>query len=460
MPSLLAYRREMLRREPSLGRVEALASAGTGYLIVNRMRTGSVQPGKGTGKYLVRAEAALVSSAAVDRERVSSTFNSTTGRFDHVGLPYTDVTATDEEVEILEHEPMLFDLSVQMALKETRFLYRTEVPANMSGRYWLGDLDWLNDPSDISRIGHRTNPVLTRNRHMEAWNGYSTAGALVPDFWTLAGSGATFARETTNVRRGGRALSVTRSGTDATVDQTVEVLDSGVGADSLRGLGVTGVLVGRSGVAAALSVTVASLDYAGNVLSSTDSDDHDGDDDYAELTAAHTVHADAERVRLRATLAVNDTAEVDELYLCYGTLTDSIRRDAWSPVWSQDRPIFEQGQPLLNFGHRGPPTSQVLVESYRPYAAFDQTRVDAGLADSDTHDAPLGLVAEGALHHLYATLEPSWQEAKTEHATRARTHFKAWNAMRAAHLHVEGQRSAGWSFPPREQQYVRARVGR
>ena len=290
MPTLREIRAEMVTREAELGRVADVASLTTTTAVVTALATGTVSAGKYSEKWLLRPSTANVA----DRVRVSSTFASATGTLTHAGTNYADTTATSEQIEILEHEPYLFDQAIQRALGTTRRVFAYEMPSRPGlDRYSLADQSWITDAGDVARVYRRGSPLLTRNRHFEHWNAYSS-GALVPDDWTLAGSGATFARSTTTRGRTPYALGVTRSGTNATVTQAYDVVLHGVSSQDIRSETVTGVLVGRSGAGSSLTVTVRSLDAAGNVLSSNASDAHDGDDDWQELSVEHTVHAAAE----------------------------------------------------------------------------------------------------------------------------------------------------------------------
>jgi len=285
----------------------------------------------------------------------------------------------------------------------------------MDGRYWLTELDWITTPAHVRRFGRRSARVLTPNRQMDQWSSYNSSGALAPDFWTVAGSGATFARSTTT-RRGPYSLSVTRAGTDATVSRTVSLLEDGVSADSLRGEKVTGVAVVRSGQSSSVTVSVA--DGVGTTTSSA----HAGNSQFAEInTGEHTISASATTLTLTATVAVNETALIDELYLVFGTLDDTVRRDASRVEWLGGRPTFGENRLWL-----GPKrfADSIIVESERPYPEFLRTRVEGGTADADTSDAPLDLVAYGALARFF--------EGQVD--ARQIKYRKFYSALQAGHL--------------------------
>lgn len=448
MTTLAQFRQRMLQLDPDLGRVENIASLNSdGFAaVVTRLAVGSIGSGKFADQWLLRPEAA---SQPADRLRFIDDYNSRTGELFHEGTAYSDVTATDEEVEIHTLEPGGLDEAIQFALRNTRFRDEHVIAARADGRYYLHDLAWLDEPSDILRVGRRANPVLTPNRHFEKWFGYDSGGLLVPDRWTLAGSGATFVRSTI-ARRGQFSLGVTAGGgASATVSFTVGLLDTGVSADTLRGQTVTGVLV-------------LSSDDAGTTVSVTDDVDttsssfNTGDGTWEELTAQHVINAAATTLTLKALVSPADVIKLQELYLAFGSLNDDIRRDAHRTAWEDARPRYEQLSPLLlnSFRGRG---GQVVIETARPYPEFTASRVLAGTADADEHDAPLDLIAYGALARLYE------QRAhfSFEDSAKARTFADDYGARRDNHLYVEDNTRPGFTDEMLgHSSHVSARVGR
>lgn len=459
MSTLAQYRQEMLRREPSLGQVEAVASLTTTTVVVNRLAVGTVQSGKFIEKWIVRPDAAPATPGA-DRTRMVSGYTASTGTLTHAGTNYNDTTSASENVEIHEQEPYLLDLAIQSALKETQHRVTDTLPLNNAGRYWLSDFSWITGPAAIARIGRKADPTFTRNRYFENWDDYQsiTAGALQPKYWTLAGTSATFARQSTYSRRGPYGLQIVSAGGNvATVSAVYKVIQSGVVADSIRSQVITGAAVTRSVTASSQRVRVTSEDAAGVVLSTSNSSFHAGGGTLSELSVEHTVHASAEQVRVQLRQEQNETAQAAELYGFVGTLNDTIRRDAFIPSWTEGYPEYEQGQPLLLYGPRSQ-SGALVIESYKGYAPFTQSRVDAGTADSDVSDAPLDTIAEGALFHLYAGLEPEWRDAKTTNASKARAHFQNWSALRAQHLAVREERGQGFNLPASRPMYVNSRI--
>jgi len=391
VPTQAAIRQRMLQIEPSLGRTVAIAALAARTIEVDALKTGVVADSKFLDTWLLRPDCAT----AADRVRICSAFNSGTGVLEHEGADYADTTVGTEQLELHEHEPYHLDDAIQEGLRSTRFRYRHLFPARSDGRYHLHDLDWITEPAHIVRVGARGSRVLTPNRHLEQWNGYSSAGALVPDWYTLAGAGATFARSTTQAFRGRYALQVTRAGTDATVTLTVDLNETGVSADSLRGEQVTGVLI-TSGDGASSTATVTVDDG----VTPTVSDPSTSAQTRQELMAVHTIDDAATTLQVIGTVTADGDQFLDELYLVFGALDDTIRRDVEAPIWRDDWSWFQQGQPLVMHARQGR-GSQLVVDSRRPYEQFDAARVLSGDADGDESDCPLDLAAYAALWRFF-----------------------------------------------------------
>lgn len=440
MTTLAQYRQRMLSLRPDVGRAFTITGVGTQKVTVSRAAVGTVGPARYTRRWAVRPDAAT--AAGADRERMINDYNPFTGEFHHDGAAYADTSAGTEKLEVLEYEPFLYDDAIQETLRNTRFLDDSILPANLSGEYWLNGLSWLKAPSDIVRIGTRAIPVLSRNRHFEKWNTISSAGLLQPDDYTVAGSGGTFTRSTT-ARRGAYALSATRSGTNLTITQTIGLLPTGVSNDSLIGKTVTAVMVCKTSTASAGRVALS------DGVTTTNSSYHTGGGGWEELTASAEIGATGTDLTIQGQVNVDGTLLIDELYLVYGSLTDTIRRSGFrEPDWYQQAPRFEQQGMLLH----GPRAigSQVVVRSQRPYAQFDADRVFAGSADADEHDAPIELIAHGALWHLYDRVN------KPEDAER---HRRIYKSLAAQHLYDDSDDGSGF-LPTREHARIMARVGR
>ena len=425
--TLRQYAREMIRWEPSLGQIVPITSLTTTTIVSNLLAVGTLSAGRQINKWLLRRDVASPNQAA-DRVRVCSNYAAASGTLTHAGAAYADTTATDEFVEILELEPRLIDEAINATLARLRFEDRTILPTHKSRNYGLGALDWLREASDVKRITHVANPVLSRNRYMDKWNAVSSAGLLEPDFWTLAGTSGVWARTTANLYGTARfSLRVTRAGTNLTVRQTPGLLSVGVAADDLQGETVQVVAVVYSAVAS--QVRAQLLDG----VTTTNSSYHTGDSTWQELsTAATAVGAAGTTLQFGLSIEGDNTAvDVAQLYLVHNAVTDAVRRDNYTereflPEWAQDGALRITA-PYTGFG------GQLAVYSHRAYPQFDATRLRNGTADGDTSDAPLRCTAEGALAHLYKEIALSSTGTAADMA-KAERHERIFRQMAASHL--------------------------
>lgn len=392
MPTLLQFRQRALELDPSLGRVENISAVAAQSVTVPTLAVGTLGARKHSEKWLLRN----VAIAAIRNPRFSSNYVASTGVLSHAGVAYSDTGTVSGTVEIHEYEPRLLEQSVQDALNSLRRIDRSEMQSRLDGRYTFENHAWIVQPQEIVRIGRSGGPVMTANRSFEQWGVVSTGGVLQPDRWTLAGAAVTFARSSTSRKR--YSLSVTRAGTDATVDQSVRSVTAQTTQQSLRGQTVTGVAVVQTAIASQVTVRVTSERVDGTVLSTSNSAAHTGGGSWEELSAAHTVHAAADIVRVKAINAVDGAALLDELYLCAGAVNEGVRLGRFPAEWDKF-PRWEQN-PLTWLGAQAI-SGAIVFDSRRPYPTFDATRVKAGTADSDSSDAPLDLVAYKALALFY-----------------------------------------------------------
>jgi len=432
--TLAGIRKAMYDRLPGfLGRVEAVTSAAAQSVTCSSLGQG-VSSQRYANQWLLRADSVPVNSSNADRVRYCTTFNGATGQLTHTGVAYTDTSPSGENVEILGWEPVEIDTAIQQTLAR---LYRRdeEVVATRLGidRYWLGDMPWIVQPSDILSIFWTPDPVLTRNRYFQKWNGYDTNGNLVADSWTLAGSGASVARSTTQVDMGSYSAKITRAGTDCTFSQALGDLRTGVTTDSLASREVTGVARVWSAVASQVRVQV----YDG--VATTSSSYHTGNSTWQELSIQHTLDDAATQCTVQVSVEGSNTAcYASQCYLVFGQLNDAVRRGMWPKYELQPADFdFNQGNGVLSLSSGPYALGQRLnVLSKRAYPQLDATRFAGGLADLDVIDAPVLHMATGALAYFFRAKAnelgisvPGWQQRADDWAQRfenlALAHFMA-----------------------------------
>ena len=401
--TLKAIRQRMFELDRSLGRAVPIASLTTTTAVVTSLATGSVQSGRYKDKWMLRPDAALSGGVAVDRVRLCSNFASLTGTLTHAGTNYTDTTATNETLEIHEYEPYLIDAAINAMLDRTRFVDESEMQSRSDGMYFYDEFSWILQPSHLIAMGSRPMPVLTGNRHFYRWGTVDSSGVLQPDTWTITNNTDTTPR-TTTTNRGPYALAVTTAASTAvTVDQVISALWLGDNIYNLRGQTVVGFCVGMTTVASQLRVRITSERADGTVLSTTNSSYNAASGSWEMIEASHTVHDDADSIRISVRSEVNGSAIIAEAGIAYEQVSDAVRIDNAETQW-----YWNQSKALQNplAWSTGPRTinTQIIVRSQRPYPQFNATRLANGLADADETDCPLDLAAYGALAEFYEAM--------------------------------------------------------
>lgn len=433
-------RREMLRRGPAeLGRIVPITSLTTTTITVSQLATGTVSTEKFQNKWLTRGEA----STAADRVRVCAAngatpaFTSSTGVFSHAGANYSDTTATDEELEILEHEPYLYDEAINVSLGKTRRLYEVEVPARAASRHWLANwlanFSWLRQPGDVRKVELVHSPQLTVNRYLQNRSTYS-AGVLQPDGWSLIGNNATMAYSATQIWGGGQSLAITRAGTNATLFQTIpHALNTGVGEDSLRGQTVGMFARVWSSVASQVRLQVT------DGVDTTNSSYHTGGSGWEELSLSHEVDSAATKVTFALLVESDNTvAYVGEAVGFWGTIHDGLRRgnSHTTPYW--DARFDQSGSSLsIDLPNRGYGGHWRII-ALRPYPQLDWTRLAAGSDETTTIDAPLDILVAGGLAHLYLKLSGMTGVDTTRFKELATIWMFKWEQLARSHIYEPG----------------------
>lgn len=450
--TLKAIRRDMLARVPgaALGRLESIASLTTTTCVVTALATGSRSADDFIGKWLLRAEP----TTTADRVRRVSAFTTASGTLTHAGANYSDTTATSEFVEILTHEPRWYDDAIQATLARLRRQDREIIPTVQGQRrYFLHDFTWIEGPGDIERVCWSSNPVINRDRYFEKWNTVNSSGTLQPDWWTLAGASATVERSTTQTRRRQYSAKITRSGTDCTLTQTLNLLDNGTAStnnETLRGQTLTIACVAWSAVASQLRMQV--LDGTQTVSTSY----HTGGSAWEELSTTITVSASATSLSIRISVVSDNTAcYVQEAYVAERSGNDdAIRRDAYADH-EIDYDFQNSPQPSIVISPRGR-GGQLVIYSRRPYPQFDSTRLTGGSADADSTDAPQDIVATMAIGRLFEGLARQPGEDTTRYAYMAEEWKKRGERLAMQHLAVPTHPKGGAALPAQQFGFVPA----
>lgn len=426
MPTLkTVIRRAISRLGPSLGITVPLTGAAAQTVTAAELASGGLGAERYRTFHLLRLDAA----SSADMFRICSDYLSSTGVLTHDGAAYADTTATGESVDILHPsiEPRLLFNAAQEVVARIRRMDVTELPSYPGRYYGLGDLSWVEQASDVYMVTLRDSPVLSRNRHFARWGAYSSAGALLPDWWTLTGTSATIARGTSSTPSRGYPITLTAaSGNTALLSQTVPLLDAN-GVESLRGKRVTLVLRARTAVAAALSA------YISDGATTYATADHPGDGLLSELTVEAVIPESAASLSINVEMDEDGAATIEECYLVYGTLNDQVRRDGEGPGlalernWVQEVPLAVQ----LDTNAFG---QQVLVHTVRGYPQFDATRLGTRAALADSTDAPELTLAIGTAALVFRQLAERNSTDVEAYAAKAMSYMEEFEALAMAHL--------------------------
>jgi len=361
-------------------------------------------------KYIWRPDTAT----DADRVRYSTNWTQATGLITHTGLAYADTTVGSETMLLCTFDPFWMRRAINEIVQRVREYDETIIPlAHGQREYWLHELDWIQEPSDIQEMWYTRSPVISRNRYLQK-RALNSSGVWTPDNWTVSDNADTTAFQAPGNYRGQKwYYNLERAAsTNATLYQEVHTLKTGVSSDWPSGQLVTAVAVANPGNTDDIQLAIAS----GTSASSTGSGSA-----LQEISASITPTA-ADTFSITVTAQTTDASHrIYEVYACIGALTDEVRRDNYEryPI-PRDYITFQQGGPLKvrlpdSFGAPG----QLIIGANRPFPSFKATRMGTGAADADETDADELTVATGAIWKLYEaraagdTNSPDWVRAET-----------------------------------------------
>ena len=428
----------LLPGDDAIGEYAAVTALATGSVTAGTLAFGGNSEAKYAQRWIWRPD----TETDADRIRLCDSWTPSSGLFAHSGANYADTTITGENVYLLKDDPRIIRRAINEIVQRLQRRYEVEV-IGIQGvdRFWVGDLSWLKEPSDIIALYENNSPVLTRNRYLRDYNTINTSGDHEPDFWTVANGAAGTGRSTTQTWRNNKySFALVRSTTDATVTQTIPLLESGVTGDTLRGEAISAAIVGWCATASSLEVEI--LEDGAVVASSSY---HTGGSSWEELTATWTVSAAAKSLSVRANMDADATAYIGELYAVRGSIDDNVRRDYY-PRGQVGKHLYEweQGGTLgLKAPHKGK-GGQYILATKRGYPAFDNTRLISGAADTDETDAPEVAVACGAIWKLFEARAAG--DTKSADWVRAADWRMRFEKEASQHLYIPTQSQGGFNM--------------
>lgn len=269
-------------------------------------------------------------------------------------------------------------------LAKTRRTVTSVIPtANNQRLYRLGNLSWIRHRGDIDAVYYRSSRNVVDNAQFDNWG---SGPAAAPTRWTLAGSAATVARATAGVRRGHFGSTLTRAGADATLTQSIGLLDG-----QLAGQAVT--------FEADMVATVASRARIGisDGLTTTYSSYHTGGGGVERLAVDKTLSASATAFDVILSVDTGDTsATFSNVAGAEGSTVDTVLQETGDEAQSRRDLRFEVretgGVPAIELASPLGRGGQLLVRSAQPFPALT--------ADTQSTDCPDSVIVPGALYEL------------------------------------------------------------
>lgn len=346
-------------------------------------------------------------ATAADMERVVTAWDDSSRTAYWVNAR-TDTTYTSETYILIPPYDITLDevrTAINDVLAECRFTTYVAIPTLQDERFYrLGRFSWVRYPDDVDGVFTRNSPNLLSNSQFDAWGAGASAA---PSSWVLAGSGGTVARATT-VPRGYYGATITRSGADTTLTQTLGRIYT-----QLAGQSMTFSSYVRATVASRARIGIS------DGLTTTYSSYHTGGGGDELLSVSKTLAAGATSLSVILSVDTNDTSatfsnavaqegsSVDPNLTTTGDQSWEMRETTAARVRSiGDQVVIE----LPSATSRG---SQIVVSTGMPYPALT--------ADSDSTDAPDSLVLHGAVDQVVSRMRKGQSRDRLE-ALRARHH--------------------------------------
>lgn len=300
----------------------------------------------------------------------------------------SDTTYTDETYIVMpgrgEWARADFYAAINDRLADTRQTVRSVIPTVGSQRlYRLGNLSWIRHRGDIDAVYYRASRNFVDNAQFDVWGSGPTAA---PTRFTLAGSGATVARATSSVRRGHYGVTLTRVGADATLTQTIGLLDGQLaGEDVTFEMDVVATVASRARIGISDGLTTTYSSY------------HTGGGGVERLAVDKTLSASATGLEVILSVDTGDTsATFSNAAGAEGSTIDTPLQETGDEAQARNHLRYEVlqtgGVPAIELASPLGRGGQLIVLSGQPYPALS--------ADTASTDCPDAVIVPGALHEL------------------------------------------------------------
>lgn len=387
------------RVAPIIGGYQGDIDSGTATTVVLDGLVGATTDDELNDDLLVMPDAAT----AADQTRIITDWAGATGTAT-IGTR-SDTTYTSETYFTIPKNTWTLQemrQAVTRSMAITRRTYRYVLPTrDYERQYQLVALSWLRHRRDVDGVFYRPSPGLLHNEDFSYWDAGTTSQ---PDGWSLVGSGASVARQTTFASYGSYEAALTRATNDASLVQDVpyqlakQLIDAGA----------------EIALKVRCTATVASRVRVGinNGVDTEWSDYHSGDGEPEDLEVSRTLTAAASRVRAVCSVDTGDTTgSFDEAFMAEGgSIGDGDWRAGSSGHIEQD--VSHQ---LLNIGNGVPVLSlpaaysrgaQFVIVTRRPYADL--------ATDAASTEAPSDVIEARVVYELAKLMKPSQDRARME----------------------------------------------
>lgn len=321
-----------------------------------------------------------------DKERVIDEWDASSGTASWLNAR-SDTTYTSETYIVIppaDYQRIDMTTAINDRLNATRRTVKTVIPTIQGETiYHLTKCDWLRSRHDVDGVTFRFSPNLVDNGQFDNWKSGSSSA---PTQWTLAGSGATVARTTSNVPRGAYGVTLTRVGAGATLTQSVGLLNG-----QLASLPVT--------VEAWVTASVASRARVGisDGTSTTYSSYHTGGSTPELLSVTATLASSASACDVILSVDTGDTSATFAHVVAQqdSAVTEGLQDNGDGAFSEGDIPhsVDESGGVVtIKLGSARSRGAQLVVYTAQPYPSMT--------SDSDSTDCPDSVIVPGAVYEM------------------------------------------------------------
>ena len=344
--------------------------------------------------------------ALADRFGIITTWDDSTGKATIPTIGERGGTETHEYYPKNDPHPIDWNSALDRVMQETYRITETVLPTVEGHRVLtLLNAPWIERRRDVVDVFCRDSPSIVDNGNFETWGVGSNAGL---HGWTLSGTSATVTRVDGGYQRYAARVTST-GGNGAVLTQTIPIP-----IQQLYGESISVFARVTSSTAAMASIDVT------DGTDTTQSSQHDGGSDWDELTATHTVNADAAGpLQIKITLdATNGSADFEAVVAMEGaSVLDWVKRfgDQHARSYPIDHTVQMQTQPAIDLRHTYNRGQQIVVVSRQKFFKLTADSGAGGITDMPLEAAASGLIVKIAEQQIGRPNAARWAELHRVH---------------------------------------------